>query len=204
MCANAAEYHTRAAEHARTRMAHEAVLDHVRRRWHCWNSTPGAGTRLAALAPARAREATLDIQGDRARAARRHRSDGRACRGAGRRPATRPRGLAAKRVGATDRGLRRDGSRRAAGRRMGGRGRVTTRLRLLAQRMLAMSLAFQGRPAEGRSHRGGGSGRGARAGAAPRRGPVPECARRDARDAERRRRRASAGPAIARRPSGGW
>ena len=29
-------------------------------------------------------------------------------------------------------------------------GRVTTRLRLLAQRMLAMSLAFQGRPAEGR------------------------------------------------------
>ena len=42
-------------------------------------------------------------------------------------------------------------------------------IRLLAQRMLAMSLAFQGRPAEGRAHRRGGAGRGARAGAAPRR-----------------------------------
>ena len=43
--ANAAEYHARAAEHARTRMAHEAVLDHVQQALALLDRTPGAPAR---------------------------------------------------------------------------------------------------------------------------------------------------------------
>ena len=120
--ANAAEYHTRAAEHARTRMAHEAVLDHVQRALALLDGKPRGRHAAAALASARGARGHAGHAGRPRRAARRHRRDGRAGRGAGRRPATRPCGVAAQRLGATDRGLRRDGSRRAAGRRMGGSG----------------------------------------------------------------------------------
>ena len=64
--ANAAEYHARAAEHARTRMAHEAVLDHVPRALALLERMPAAGARLLRWRLLEVREATLDIQGDRA------------------------------------------------------------------------------------------------------------------------------------------
>ena len=120
--ANAAEYHTRAAEHARTRLAHEAVLDHVQQALALLDRAARGRHAAAALASARGPRGDARHPGRPGRAARRHRCDGRACRGAGRRPATRPCGLAAQRPGATGRRLRRDGSRGAAGRRMGAPG----------------------------------------------------------------------------------
>ena len=64
--ARAAEFHARAAEHARTRMAHDAVLDHVRRALVMLEGMPAASTRPLRWRLLEAREATLDILGDRA------------------------------------------------------------------------------------------------------------------------------------------
>ena len=121
--ANAAEYHTRAAEHARTRMAHEAVLDHVQRALALLDRTPAAGARLLRWRLLEVREATLDIQGDRvgqradidamAELAEALDDDRRRAHAAWRRSALAQR----------HRRLRRDGSRGAAGRRMGASGR---------------------------------------------------------------------------------
>ena len=74
--ANAAEYHTRAAEHARTRMAHEAVLDHVEQGLALLNRTSETGTRLLRWRLLEVREATLEILGDRAGQRSGHRGDG--------------------------------------------------------------------------------------------------------------------------------
>ena len=147
--ANAAEYHTRAAEHARTRMAHEAVLDHVQRALALLDKTPAAGTRLLRWRLLEVREATLDIQGDRvgqradieamAEIAEAQDDDRRRAHAAWRRSAL------AQRI--ADYAATEAAARQAAewARRAG-----DDEIRLLAQRMLAMSLAFQGRPAEGR------------------------------------------------------
>ncbi|MEO6746032.1 MAG: adenylate/guanylate cyclase domain-containing protein, partial [Caldimonas sp.] len=63
---NAAEYHARAAEQARTRMAHDAVLDHVQQALTLLDRSPGTGTALLRWRLLDVREATLDIQGERA------------------------------------------------------------------------------------------------------------------------------------------
>jgi hypothetical protein len=47
-------------------MAHEAVLDHVQRALALLDRTPGAGARQLCWRLLEVREATLDIQGDRA------------------------------------------------------------------------------------------------------------------------------------------
>ena len=147
--ANAAEYHTRAAEHARTRMAHEAVLDHVQQALALLDRTPAAGTRLLRWRLLEVREATLDIQGDRvgqradieamAELAEALDDDRRRAHAAWRRSAL------AQRI--ADYAAMEAAARQAVewARRAG-----DDEIRLLAQRMLAMSLAFQGRPAEGR------------------------------------------------------
>ena len=164
--ANAAEYHTRAAEHARTRMAHEAVLDHVQQALALLDRTPAAGTRLLRWRLLEVREATLDIQGDRvgqradieamAELAEALDDDRRRAHAAWRRSAL------AQRI--ADYAAMEAAARQAVewARRAG-----DDEIRLLAQRMLAMSLAFQGRPAEGRVIARGDAGRGAHAGAAP-------------------------------------
>ena len=171
-------------------------------RWRCSSATPEAGTRLLRWRLLEVREATLDIQGDRvaqradieamAELAEALDDDRRRAHAAWRRSALAQR----------TRGLRRDGGRRAAGRRMGGSGRATPSFdcsRSGCWRCRSPSRA--GPPKVGLIARRD-PGRGARAGAAPGRGFVPECTRRDRRDAERRRRRAAVGPAIARRLSG--
>ena len=200
--ANAAEYHARAAEHARTRMAHEAVLDHVQQALALLDRTPGAGTRLLRWRLLEVREATLDIQGDRvgqradieamAELAEALDDDRRRAHAAWRRSAL------AQRI--ADYAAMEAAARQAVewARRAG-----DAELRLLAQRMLAMSLAFQGRPAEGRVIAEEALAE-ARALALRRvEGLCLNALGVIARDAERRRRRASAGPAIARRLSGG-
>ena len=148
--ANAAEYHTRAAEHARTRMAHEAVLDHVQRALALLDTMPAAGARLLRWRLLEVREATLDIQGDRvgqradidamAELAEAQDDDRRRAHAAWRRSAL------AQRI--ADYGAMEATARQAVewARRAG-----DAELRLLAQRMLAMSLGFQGRPAEART-----------------------------------------------------
>ena len=148
--ANAAEYHTRAAEHARTRMAHEAVLDHVQQALALLDRTPGAGTRLLCWRLLEVREATLDIHGDRvgqradiealAELAEALDDDRRRAHAAWRRSAL------AQRI--ADYAATETAAQQAVewARRAG-----DDEIRLLAQRMLAMSLAFQGRPAEGRN-----------------------------------------------------
>ena len=171
-------------------------------RWRCSTATPEAGTRLLRWRLLEVREATLDIQGDRAgqradieamaELAEAQDDDRRRAHAAWRRSAL------AQRI--ADYAAMEAAARQAV--EWAGRA-GDAELRLLAQRMLAMSLAFQGRPAEGRGHCARDPGRGARAGAAPGRRFVPECARRDRRDAGRRGRRARARPAIARRLSGG-
>jgi len=147
--ANAAEYHTRAAEHARTRMAHDAVLDHVRRALALLETKPGAGTRLLRWRLLEVREATLEIQGDRAgqradidamaELAHAELDDRRRAHAAWRRSAL------AQRV--ADHATMEAAARQAVewASRAG-----DAEIRLLAQRMLAMALAFQGRPADAR------------------------------------------------------
>ena len=138
------------------------------RRWHCWTGRPAAGTRLLRWRLLEVREATLDIQGDRvgqradidamAELAEAQDDDRRRAHAAWRRSAL------AQRI--ADYAAMEAAARQAVewARRAG-----DDEIRLLAQRMLAMSLALPG-PARRRSgHRGGGAGRGARAGAAPRR-----------------------------------
>ncbi len=147
--ANAAEYHTRAAEYARTRMAHEAVLDHVRQALALLDRTPGAGTRLLFWRLLEVREATLDIHGDRvgqradiealAELAEALDDDRRRAHAAWRRSALAQR-IADHAATETTAQQAIEWARRAG----------DDEIRLLAQRMLAMSLAFQGRPAEGR------------------------------------------------------
>ncbi|HEY9067156.1 MAG TPA: adenylate/guanylate cyclase domain-containing protein [Burkholderiaceae bacterium] len=145
---HAAEYHARAAEQARTRMAHQAVLDHVQsalallERMHAANS-PHLHWRLLEV-----REVTLDIQADRAaqradidamtELAEAQDDDRRRAHAAWRRSAF------AQRV--ADYPAMEAAARQAVA--WAGRAGATE-LRLLAKRLLAMSIAFQGRPAEG-------------------------------------------------------
>jgi class 3 adenylate cyclase len=148
---NAAEYHARAAEHARARMAHEAVLDHVQHALALVERHRElAGTRVLRWRLLEAREATLDIHGDRvaqhadiealAELAEAMDDDRRRAHAEWRRSAWAQRvaDYAAMEV-AAQRAV--DSARRAG----------DDEIRLLAERMLAMSLAFQGRPAEGRA-----------------------------------------------------
>ncbi|MFL6662525.1 MAG: hypothetical protein ACJ8G7_10105 [Rhizobacter sp.] len=147
--ANAAEYHTRAAEHARARLAHDAVLEHVQRALALLDSAPVAGTRQLRWRLLEVREATLEMQGDRvgqradieamAELAEAHDDDRRRAHVAWRRSTLAHRladyvAVEAEATHAVEWATR-------AG---------DAELRLQAQRMLAMSLAFQGRPAEGR------------------------------------------------------
>jgi len=146
--ANAAEYHTRAAEQARTRMAHEAVLEHVQRALQLLDSVPAPGRRLLHWRLLEVREATLDIRAERvaqqadidamAELADALDDDRRRAHAAWRRSALAHR--FADYV-ATEAAARRavEWAARAG----------DAELRLLAQRMVAMALAFQGRPAEG-------------------------------------------------------
>jgi len=147
---NATEYHARAAEHARTRMAHEAVLDHVQQALTLLDKTPRAtGTRLLRMRLLAEREATLDVLGDRvgqradidalAELAEAQDDNRRRAHAAWRRSAL------AQRI--ADYAAMETGAQQAVewARRAG-----ADEIRLLAQRMLAMSLAFQGRSAEGR------------------------------------------------------
>ena len=146
--ANAAEYHTRAAEQARTRMAHDAVLDHVQRALALLDRTPGAGTRLLRWRLLEVREATLDIQGDRLG----QRADIEAMAElADALDDDRRRAHAAWRRSALGHRIADYAEMESAGRQAVARARQAedAELRLLAQRMVAMSLAFQGRPAEG-------------------------------------------------------
>ena len=148
--ANAAEYHTRAAEHARTRMAHEAVLDHVQQALALLGRTSsGAGKRSLCWRLLEVRETTLDIQGDRAgqradvdamaELAEAQDDDRRRAHAAWRRSAL------AQRL--ADYVTAEAAARRAVewARRAG-----NDEIRLLAQRMLSMALTFQGRPGDGR------------------------------------------------------
>ena len=150
--ANAAEYHTRAAEHARTRMAHEAVLDHVQQALALLDRMPAANTLLIRWRLFEVREVTLDMQGDRVEQradidamtelAEALDDDRRRAHAAWRRSSL------AQRL--ADYAAAEAAARQAAewARRAG-----DDELRLLAQRMLAMSLVFQGRPGDGRLSR---------------------------------------------------
>lgn len=62
---NAAEFHARAAEQAQTRMAHEAVLKHVQRGLELAAKLPEAESRPLRWRLLVAREATLEVQGER-------------------------------------------------------------------------------------------------------------------------------------------
>jgi class 3 adenylate cyclase/tetratricopeptide (TPR) repeat protein len=66
--ANAAEFHARAAEHARERFGHDAVLDHVGKAIALLDTHPSAGHDVASLRwrLLRVREETLDLQARRA------------------------------------------------------------------------------------------------------------------------------------------
>jgi len=148
--ANAAEYHTRAAEHARTRMAHEAVLDHVEQGLALLNRTSETGTRLLCWRLLEVREATLEILGDRARQRRDIEALGELAEAL---DDDRRRAHAAWRLSAlaqriADYAAMETTARQAVeyARRAG-----DDEIRLLAQRLLAMSLDFQNRPTEGRS-----------------------------------------------------
>ena len=148
--ANAAEYHTRAAEHARTRMAHDAVLDHVQQALALLGRSAGTDKRLLRWRLLEVREMTLDIQGDRAEQradidamaelAETLDDDRRRAHAAWRRSAL------AQRI--ADYAAAEAAARRAVewARRAG-----DDEIRLLAQRMLAMALTFQGRPGDGRA-----------------------------------------------------
>jgi class 3 adenylate cyclase len=146
--ANAAEYHTRAAEHARMRLAHDAVLAHVQRALALLDRA-GAGTGLLRARLLQAREATLEIQGDRvgqaadieamAELAEAQDDDRRRAYAAWRRSTLAQR-LADYRAAEAAARQAVEWATRAG----------DADLRLLAQRMSAMSHAFQGRPAEAR------------------------------------------------------
>jgi predicted ATPase/class 3 adenylate cyclase len=148
--ANAAEYHARAAEQARTRMAHDAVLDHVQRALRLLERMAGAGAPLLRWRLLEVREATLDMQGDRAA----QRADIEAMSAlAEALDSDRGRAHAAWRRSAWAHRIADYATTEAAARQAV---EWATRaheaeLRLLAQRMVAMSLAFQGRTAEGRA-----------------------------------------------------
>ena len=66
--ANAAEFHARAAEHAKSRFAHQAVLSHVQRALELLNrQLPERNGELLRWRLLEARERALHLQGDRAR-----------------------------------------------------------------------------------------------------------------------------------------
>ena len=119
------------------------------RRWRCWTRCLPPADGCCAGVCSWSRELTLDIQGDRVaqradidaltELAEALDDDRRRAHAAWRHS------MLAQRLADTRSG----GSCRAEDRRMGAAG-GDDELRLLAQRMLAMSLAFQGRPAEGR------------------------------------------------------
>ena len=146
--ANAAEYHTRAAEHARTRMAHEAVRDHVRQALALLHGMPASGAQRLRWRLLEVREATLEIQGERdgqradiealAELAEALDDDRRRAHAAWRRSTL------AQRVADYD---AMEASARTAVELAGRAG--DAELRLLAQRLLAMSLAFKARHAQG-------------------------------------------------------
>jgi len=147
---NAAEYHARAAEQARLRMAHDAVLNHVRQALRLLDQTPAASRALLHWRLLVVREATLDIQGDRpgqradidamAEAAEALADDRRRAHAAWRRSALMQR-IADHPAMETAARLADAWAARAG----------DFELRLLAQRLLAISIAFQGRPAEGQA-----------------------------------------------------
>ena len=147
--ANAAEYHARAAEHARTRMAHGAVLDHVEQALSITDRTPAAGPWQLRWRLLEVREATLEIQGDRvgqradidamAALAEAQDDDRRRAHAAWRRSAWAHR-VADYPASAASARQAVEWARRAG----------DAELRLLGQRLWAMSLAFQGQPAEAR------------------------------------------------------
>jgi len=148
--ASAAEYHTRAAEHARSRLAHGAVLDHVRQALAIIDKRPAPGSRLLRWRLLEVREATLEMQGDRAgqradidamaEIAEAQDDDRRRAHVAWRCSAW------AQRI--ADHAAMETAARRAveAASRAG-----DAMLRLLGQRLLAMSIAFQGRRGEARA-----------------------------------------------------
>ena len=147
--ANAAEYHTRAAEHARTRMAHEAVLEHVQQALALLDRMPATNTRLMRWRLFEVREVTLDMQG--------HRVEQRADIDAMTELAEaldddRRRAHAAWRRSALAQRLADYVAAEAAARQAAewARRAGDDELRLLAQRMLAMAHIFQGRPGDGR------------------------------------------------------
>jgi len=146
---SAAEYHARAAEHARTRMAHDAVLDHVQRALALLEATPEAGKRLLRWRLLEVREATLDIQGDRA--AQRADIEAMADLAEAQDDDRRRAHAAWRRSALAQRTADYTAMEAAAQQAVAWAGRAgDAELRLLAQRMVAISLAFQGRPAEGR------------------------------------------------------
>jgi class 3 adenylate cyclase len=145
---NAAEYHTRAAEHARTRMAHEAVLVHVRRALALLGGKPAANTRRLQWRLLEVREATLDMQGDRA--GQRVDIDAMAEWAEAQDDDRRRAHAAWRRSALTQRIADYPAMEAAARQAVGWAGQAgDAQLRLIAQRMLAMALAFLGRPAEG-------------------------------------------------------
>ena|SRR5688572_4975034 len=145
--ANAGEYHARAAEHARTRMAHEAVLHHVQHALALLDRMPATAAKLLRWRLLEVREATLEIKGDRVgqradiealhELAEALDDDRRRAHAAWRRSAL------AQRIADYD--VMETSARQAVewARRAG-----DAELRLLAQRLLAMSLDFQGRHAK--------------------------------------------------------
>ena len=145
--ADAAEYHTRAAEHARTRMAHETVLDHVQRALTLVDELPDTAARVLRWRLLEVREATLEMQGDRvaqraaidalAELAEALDDDRRRAHAAWRRSAF---GQRVAEYAAMETAAR-EAARWAAR-------AEDVELRLLAQRLIAMSLGFQGRADE--------------------------------------------------------
>ena len=145
---NAAEYHTRAAEHARTRMAHDTVLDHVQHALALLEKMPSAAARLLRWRLIDVREATLDIQGDRIE--QRADIDALAALAEALDDDRRRAHAALRRSAFSQRIAEYAATETTARQAIEWAGRANdAELRLLAQRLLAMSLAFQGRPAEG-------------------------------------------------------
>ncbi|HWH84961.1 MAG TPA: adenylate/guanylate cyclase domain-containing protein [Burkholderiaceae bacterium] len=147
---NAAEFHARAAEHATTRLAHEAVLEHTQRAFALLADLPEAPARPLRWRLLEAREVTLDMQGERA--AQRADIDAMAAL-ADTLGDDRRRAHAAWRLSAWSHRIADHPAMEAAARAaIESAGRAgDAPIGLIAQRMLAMALAFQGRPAEGRA-----------------------------------------------------
>ena len=144
---NAVEYHTLAAEHALARMAHETVLDHVQRALALLDSLPPARAQALLWRLLVVREATLDVLGERVG----QRADIDAMTELAATQDDRRRAHAAWRRSAWAHRIADHAAAEAAAREAveSARRAGDAELRILAQRMLGMSLAYQGRFAEG-------------------------------------------------------